>query len=178
MNILLFILAVIAAIVAVVLIAALFVDKQYSIKREIIINRPLGEVFDFVRHLTNQEKFNKWVMTDPNMKKELRGTDGTVGFVYAWNGNKAAGEGELEITGLREGERVDTEVRFVRPFKSIARTPIVTEPVTQDQTRVIWGMEGENKYPLNLMTAMLAGVLGKDLEVSLQSLKRVLESAK
>lgn len=36
-------------------------------------------------------------MLDPNMEKEFKGTDGTVGFIYGWNGNKEGGEGEQEI---------------------------------------------------------------------------------
>lgn len=54
---------------------------------------------------------------DPNMKKDFRGTDGTVGFVYAWDGNKKAGKGEQEIKKITEGERVDVEVRFEKPLK-------------------------------------------------------------
>lgn len=40
-------------------------------------------------------------MTDPNMRKNFKGTDGTVGFCYAWDGNKKAGKGEQEIIALK-----------------------------------------------------------------------------
>ncbi len=47
-------------------------------------------------------------MTDPAMKKEFRGIDGNVGFVYGWDSeNKRAGNGEQEITNITEGERMD-----------------------------------------------------------------------
>ncbi len=87
MNILIKILIGIGALIAVLLIVALFVKKEYTIEREITINKPKTEVFNYVKHLKNQDNYSKWVMQDPGMKKEFRGTDGTVGFVYAWDSN-------------------------------------------------------------------------------------------
>lgn len=175
MNTVFIILLVLAAIIVLILIAGLFVRREYSIQREVIVRRSAEDVFDYVRHLKNQDQFSKWVMTDPQKKTEFRGKDGTVGFVYAWNGNKQAGEGEQEIIGIKEGERVDIEVRFIRPFKSVARTPFQIQRIHQNETRVVWGMEGTSSYPLNLMYAMMAGVLAKDLDISLHTLKNNME---
>ncbi len=69
-------------------------------------------------------------MMDPNLKKDFRGTDGTVVFVFAWHGNKQAGEGEQEIKSIREGERLDLEIRFVRPFEGLD-LPITTQPISE-----------------------------------------------
>ena len=94
MNILITILSVIAGIIALLLIIALFTKKGYKTYREIIINVPRQKAFDYLKQIKNQDSFNKWIMVDPDMKREFKGTDGTVGFIYAWNGNKEAGEGE------------------------------------------------------------------------------------
>ncbi len=170
------ILAGVAAIVALPLTAALFVKNEYVIEREIIINKPKAEVFNYVKHLKNQEKFSKWVMLDPAKKTEERGIDGQVGFVYAWESkDKSAGKGEQEIKNIIEGEKIDVEVRFERPFKNVARTPFTVESVSENQTKVKWGMIGRNAYPMNLMILFLGGVLGKDLEASLGNLKSILE---
>lgn len=176
MDILLTIIVIIVALIALLLIAALFVKKEYSIQRQITINKPKQEVFNYVRYLKNQDYYSKWVMTDPAMNKNFKGTDGTEGFIYAWDSqNKNAGKGEQEIKRIIEGERVDIEVRFEKPFEGIAQTPIVTQSVSPNQTVVQWGMTGKNKYPLNLMTAFMKKMLGKDLETSLTTLKRNLE---
>jgi hypothetical protein len=173
------IITVIICIVALPFIIALFVKKDYSIERSMIINKPKGDVFNYVRHLKNQDHYSKWVMTDPNMKKEFKGTDGTVGFVYAWDSqDKNAGKGEQEIKGLKEGQIVDVEVRFERPFAGIARTPIKTESVNTangEQTNVTWGMHGKSKYPMNLINLFMGKMLAKDLETSLGTLKNILE---
>lgn len=175
MNILKFILIGIVAIIALILIVALFVDNKYTVARDITINKPVVEVFDYVKYLKKQDNFNKWTMTDPNMKREYRGVDGTVGFVYAWNGNDKAGEGEQEIKEIREGRELVTEIRFVRPFKSVAHITLKTDEVSLDQTKVTWIMQGESKYPLNIMTLLMRGMLGKDMDESLTTLKGIME---
>jgi hypothetical protein len=116
-------------------------------------------------------------MLDPHMKKQYRGVDGTVGFTYAWNGNKQAGEGEQEIKGIKDGERVDIEVRFKRPFEGIALTPFVVEAISPTESRITWGMQSSMKYPMNiiLMFMNMDKLLGKDLETSLHTLKNILE---
>jgi hypothetical protein len=135
-------------------------------------------VFNYIKYLRNQDYYSKWVMQDPNMKKSFRGTDGTVGFVYAWDGNKEAGKGEQEIKQIKEGERMDVEVRFERPFAGIASAPIVTEAISDNETKVRWGLKGKSKYPMNLMNLFVDGMLGKDLEKSLSTLKGLLENNK
>jgi Polyketide cyclase / dehydrase and lipid transport len=175
MNILIAILLVLAGIIVLLLVIALFIKKEYTIEQEIIINRPKQEVFNYIKLLKNQDYYSKWVMTDPRMKKDFTGTDGTVGFVYAWNGNKQAGEGEQEITKLIDGDSIDIEVRFIRPFKAIAKTPFITESLPGNQTNVKWGMTSKNPYPLNFMNLFIPGMLSKDLATSLNNLKNILE---
>ncbi len=114
---------------------------------------------------------------DPNMKKDFRGTDGTVGFIYAWDGNKKAGKGEQEIKKIAEGERVDIEVRFEKPFEGIATAPIINRSSLSKQTKVKWQMNGKNNYPLNFMNLFMNNMLGKDLETSLTTLKSILEKS-
>ena len=175
MNIILVILLVLLATIALLLVVALFIPREYLIRREIIIERSVSEVFNYIKFLENQDHFSKWVRVDPDMKKDHRGVDGTVGFVYAWDGNNKAGAGEQEIIDIRDGERIDIEIRFIRPFESIAKTAFLTERIAENQTRVIWSMDGKSKYPLNLMNLLMGGMLGKDLQTGLEMLKNNLE---
>lgn len=175
MHILKIVLLIAAIVIAVPLILALFIKKQYYVQRDIVINKPKGQVFDYIKYLKNQDNYSVWVRKDPGMKKDFRGNDGTVGFVYAWDGNKDAGKGEQEIKRIQEGERIDVEVRFIRPFEGIADAPLITESAADNQTKVIWGLKGESKYPFNIMNLFIDNVLGKDLEKSLVMLKGILE---
>jgi uncharacterized protein YndB with AHSA1/START domain len=115
MNIFVIILLAFVGIIALLLIIGLFSKKGYVIERSVLINKPQQEVFNYMKLMKNQDYFSKWVMKDPGMKKDFRGTDGTDGFVYAWDStNKNAGKGEMEIKKIKGEERIDMEIRFER----------------------------------------------------------------
>jgi len=171
-----YILIAVIALVALPFIVALFVKKEYTLERSIVIDKPNQEVFNYLRHLKNQDYYSKWIMVDPAMKKEFKGIDGKTGFVYAWDSeNKNAGKGEQEIKEIVEGKKIEVEVRFEKPFEGVAIAPILTEAISSDQTEVRWGMSGKSKYPMNLANLFMNKMLGKDLQASLGTLKSVLE---
>jgi uncharacterized membrane protein len=162
--------------VAGLLLTAAFIDNEYQVQREIVINQPKEQVFQYVRQLKNQDHYSKWVMQDPKMAKSYRGTDGQAGFVYAWDSKEDnAGKGEQEIKSLEEGEAVNTEIRFERPFEAVCHATMTTESLDANQTRVSWGMIGRHPYPINIMNLMMDKALGDDMTESLTKLKNNLE---
>ncbi|MCO4293325.1 SRPBCC family protein [Solitalea sp. MAHUQ-68] len=165
----------VVSIVIVLLITALFVKNEYKVEREIVINKPQQQVFDYIKLLKNQDHYNKWVMMDPNLQKDFRGTDGTVGFVYAWNGNKQAGQGEQQIKRISD-RQIDIQLRFIKPFEGIANTSLSTNTLSSQQTKVKWEMSGRNPFPMNLMNLLMNKTLGESLDESLGNLKTVLEN--
>ena len=181
MNIILIILGSIGALVLLLLIIALFTKRSYTIERSIIVSKPNNEVFNYVRFLKNQDHYNKWVMMDPNMKKAYKGNDGAVGFIYGWDGNSKAGAGEQEIRKIEDDKRVETEVRFKRPFKAVAysliETGSVISPIDQQRsTSVKWAFSSTLKYPANIFLLMnVEKALARDVELSLSNLKTILE---
>src|SRR5437868_12057504 len=146
MNIIITILIILAGIFALLLIAAFFMKRGHHVKREIIIHAPRQKVFDYIKLLKNQDEFNKHAMTAPDRKREFKGTDGTVGYIYAWSGNKNAGVGEKEIKKIIEGKRIETEIRFVKPMRAIASIIMETESLSDEQTKVTWSNAGTLKY--------------------------------
>jgi hypothetical protein len=175
MNIVVAILCIVAGIIALLLIIALFTKKGYKTHCEIIVNAPLQKVFNYLKHIKNQDSFNKWIMIDPDMKKEFKGIDGAVGFIYSWSGNKEAGEGEQEIKAVTEGKNIEMEIRFVRPFAGVAYAEMVTEFLSDNQTKVSWSTKSGMKYPLNIMISLVVKMLEKDMNTSLTILKNILE---
>ncbi len=175
MKILKTLLIVIVVIIAIPLIIAIFVSKDYAVEREITINKPETEVFNYVKHLKNQDYYSVWSMADPNMKTEFTGTDGTPGFIYAWDGNKDVGKGEIEIQSITENERMDMELRFIEPWEGTAYGYMATEPAGDNSTKVIWGMKGTSAYPMNFMNLFTDSMIGGNIEKSLANLKTNLE---
>ena len=167
------ILIILAIIIAIPLIAALFVKREFTSERQITINKPRQEVFDYIKQLGNQKNYDTWHKMDPTVKSTTSGTDGTVGFVYAWDGEKI-GQGEQEITNIVPGERMDTELRFKTPFESKASCYMLTEAIGENQTVVKWGISGKSPYPFNLMSLFFD--MGDDFDEGLKSLKSILET--
>ena len=176
MNILITILLVVGGVIALLLVIALFMKKQHYVKREIIINAPRQKVFDFLKLLKNQDQFNKWATVDKkNRKEEFKGTDGTVGFIYSWSGDKSAGQGEKEIKNIIEGKRIETEIRFVKPMRVTAAVIFETASLSDDQTKVNLINTGVMKYPMNIFVPMAEKKFPKDMDESLSALKNILE---
>lgn len=160
------------------LVIAAFVKKDFSVEREIIINKSRQAVFDYVKFLKNQNEFSVWAKIDPAMKTEFRGTDGTVGFVSAWDSQvKNAGKGEQEITAINDGKRIDYEIRFYKPMKATNNAFMSFESINDSVTQVKWDFFGRMKYPVNvsLLFMDMDAMLGKDLEGGLSNLKTLLE---
>ena len=173
------IIIVILVIIVIPLIIALFVKKEYAVEREIVINRPKQEVFDYIKYLRNQDNYSVWVMLDPAMKKEFKGTDAQPGFVSSWDSNnKKAGKGEQEITKITEGERIDLALHFIKPFEGRATAYMKTTALTPSQTTVRWVLNSAMKYPMNFMLLFMNmdKMIGNDLATGLVNLKTILEN--
>jgi hypothetical protein len=175
MTTLITILLVVAGIIALPLIIAVFMKREHYVKREIIINAPRQKVFDYVKLLKNQDEFNKHAMAAPDRKREFRGADGTVGYIYAWSGDKNAGVGEKEIKNIIEGKRIEMEIRFVKPMSATACIIMETESLSDNQTKVSWSNAGVLKHPFNIMIPMMEKHVAKDMDSSLSTLKNILE---
>ena len=170
------ILYIILGLIAVILLVAAILPKDFNVSSEIIIEKPHTEVFNYVKHLKNQEKYSVWVMADPNIKIEYKGTDGTVGFISSWTSeNKNVGVGAQEIKAIKEGERYDVELRFEKPFKATNQAYTATTPVDQQRTRVTTVFTGSNPIPMNLMSFMIRKMLLKDMNQNMKNLKAILE---
>jgi hypothetical protein len=177
MIIFLIILGAIVGLIGLLLILALFTKKGFAVERDLVIDKPCEVVYDYLRVIDNHENFNTSIMRDPNMEKTSKGTDGTVGFVSGWNGNKKVGEGEKEIMELIPCKKVHIELRFKRPFKAVSQTLYTMESVSANSTKVTSGVSSTLNYPMNIFLMFMNPDkhLGKDLDASLGLLKGVLE---
>ena len=168
----------VALVVALLLVIALFVTKEYAVEREVVINKSETEVFNFIKMVKNQDHFSVWNKKDPGMKKEFKGNDGEVGFVSSWeSANKEVGKGEQEIVNLVTNERIDFKLRFKEPFEAEDDAYFVTEEINANQTRVKWGFKGTMPYPMNLLLLMMdmEKELGGALQTGLDDLKKYME---
>jgi len=176
MNVVITILLLLAGLVVLFLLVALLTKKEFSLEKDIIINKPKEEVFNYLKLLRNQEKYSVWVMKDPGIKLVYTGTDGTIGASSAWESkDKNVGTGEQEIIKLTEGESMEVVIRFRKPFEGINYALTTVTTVGSGQTRVFNRFTGRSKFPMNVINLFMDKLVGLPMQKNLQNLKDNLE---
>jgi uncharacterized protein YndB with AHSA1/START domain len=175
MDVLKRILYAIGAIIALILIVAAIMPKELNLESEVIIAKPKQVVFDYVKILDNQKYYSKWVMQDPNVKMTMTGTDGTVGAISAWESNvEDVGVGEQEIKTIVDGERIEYELRFKKPFEATDSAYTTFVAIDSTHTKVINGFRSKMPYPFNLMRPMVRKMLTADMAINMKNLNEQL----
>ena len=179
MKILKIIGVIVLILIATPFVLGLFAKKEYNVTKSIIIEKPNEEVFNYISQLKNMQNYSAWDEIDPGMKKEFKGTDAQPGFIYSWESeNKDVGTGEMEIKKIDPKQRMDFELRFTAPFESSDMGYLATKPVSENQTEVTWGFDGNMSYPMNSMLLFMdiEKQIGDSFSKSLKKLKRILEN--
>lgn len=166
-------------LVVIALVALIFLaPADYKVEREVTINKPRAEVFAYAKMLKNQNDWGPWVKKDPNIKLNYKGNDGEPGFVSAWESSmEDVGVGEQEIKKIDDGKRIESELRFKKPFESTSNAYMTMEDAGAGQTNVKWGFTGTMPRPFNLMLLLMDmdKEVGKDFDAGLANLKSIVE---
>ncbi|HEX2936648.1 MAG TPA: SRPBCC family protein [Bacteroidales bacterium] len=168
---------IVLVIVVLPCIAALFIPKSYTISVSETINKPKDEVYNYMRMLNNQKNYNMWIMEDPELSLQVKGTDGSVGAIQQWNSKISnVGEGEQEITMLSP-EKINLALRFKRPMEGTAYVTNSFKPIARNQTQVTAEFQTSSPYPMNLLSFVFGRKMIKETQTkNLQNLKRILET--
>ncbi len=168
---------ILAGIVGLIVILALIAPKSYDVSRTTEIAKPKDEVFTYLRSLKKMDEWSPWAKKDPEMLKKFTGTDGEVGSVSYWNGNKDVGEGEQEIKKIIDGKRIEAELRFLKPWKSTSDCYFDVAETGNGKTKVTWGFSGKNKFPMSIFSLFVSmdKMVGKDFEEGMRNLKSIME---
>ena len=174
------IIVVLVAIISVALVVAMFSKNKYSLSREVTINKPRQEVYDYLKLLHNQKAFSKWLSLDPDTEISYKGAaDGTSGAILTFNSkDKKAGRGEWEMKRLSATERIDFELRFLAPYNFTANGYFaLSDTGAPGETKVLWVYNSGMKWPANFMLLFLDmdKIIGNDIAESLANLKHNLE---
>ena len=111
------------------------------------------------------------------MKTSIEGTDGTVGAIYKWVGNKEVGEGDQTIKKIDEMKSVEMDLHFIKPWESHA-VGYTNLTDTTDGVKVSWGFDGAMSRPFNILGLFMNmdKAIGTDFEKGLAKLKVLCET--
>lgn len=117
--------------------------SPFSVTRSTVIPAPATDIFPFVSSFHEWTKWSPWESVDGNLKRTYSGSESGVGAKYAWNGNRKAGSGTMEIVETKEPGSINIRLEFTKPFKAVNPTTFTFTP-EGNATRVTWTMTGEN----------------------------------
>ncbi len=171
------ILFVVLTLIALFLIAGLFAPKDFHLEREVTIQAPREQVWQYVHTLEGMEKWSPWKDHDPAMKTSIEGTDGTIGAVFSWEGEEV-GSGRQTIRAIQPMDRVEHDLHFIKPFEAKAVSFVTLSDGEAGSTKVKWGYDTRYAYPMNAMMLIMNidKMMGREFESGLSKLKKLSEA--
>jgi hypothetical protein len=169
------ILKLLLGVIAIALIAAAILPKDYAVAETVSIKASQQKVFDYFRFLKNTEQYSTWVLDDPKATRTYAGTDGQVGGSQSWQGGEF-GKGTQTIKSL-SANKMEVELNFVEPMASIAQASYIFNAIDSNTTEVTSGFSGNSKWPFNLMSIFMGKKMISEAEQkSLANAKKILEA--
>lgn len=178
MRVLKTILIILLALAAIICLLGFIGPDTYRYERSVTIAAPPEAVYPHVSSLGAMDKWSPWNALDPNMKKTMEGTDGTVGAIGRWEGNAEVGKGEQRIDSLAPNSLVRNHLTFLEPWTSECDALVELTPEAEG-TKVTWAMVGDNNFASKLMGKFMDmdAMIGKDFDKGLGMLKEQVEAA-
>ncbi len=162
-------------IVAVLVIIAYLLPRQYKVERSITIGADKTLVYDLTCNLKKWDLWTPWTNDmDTTALFELSGNDCEVGTIWKWNG-EILGNGELIVTEAVPGSFFAYDLTFDEG-KYVSKGSFTYDEVN-DSVLVIWADQGDLGFnPLNRYTGLFMDkMMGPDFEKGLLKLKEVAE---
>ena len=168
----------IGGLLVVIVIAAYMLPRQVHVDRSISINAPRSAVFAQINGYQTFNKWSPWFELDPNAKYTFEGPATGVGAKMSWVGDPSTlGSGSQVVTASQTDERVASDVDFGKG--GLARQ-VISLAADGAGTRVTWGIDVDlGMNPVSRYFGLaFDGMIGKDFEKGLGSLKKVVERSK
>lgn len=150
----------------------------YTVERSATIAAPPQRVYEQIVDFHNWTNWSPWEDVDPELKRTYSGAEAGTGAVYAWSGNRKAGQGRMEIVEAVEPSKVRIDLAFEKPWKAQSDTFFTIEP-DGSGSRVVWSMTGKKTLmtrAMGIFTSM-DKMLGPDFEKGLARLKTTTEKS-
>lgn len=151
-------------------------SDTYSVERQRYFDAPPAAVLERIVDLRGWQAWSPWEDLDPDLERTYGGADVGVGAWYAWDGNRKAGKGRMEIVGVT-ASTVAIDLQFIKPFKSRSTTEFILRP-EGGGTRVTWRVTGPKTFMIRAMGIFTSmdKVLGPDFEKGLERLEADVET--
>lgn len=163
-------------VVALLLVVAAFVPKNYQVQRSVIMDANPCQIFPEAQYFQNFVKWDPWSRQDTAIQQTFEGEPGAEGSKYSWE-SEEVGSGYMERIASTKDYEIQNKIVFTSPRSGSSDGFMRFEKDSAaNKTLVTWGFSGKSDYPWNIVNLFLDGMVGKDFEAGLQNLKEIVES--
>jgi hypothetical protein len=151
---------------------------DFEVVRSTTIAAPPERVHGLIDDFHAWRAWSPWEDVDPNLKRDYSGPESGPGAKYAWEGNRRAGKGSMEIL-TSSPERVEVRLGFEKPWKATNHVAFELAAPDGARTNVTWRMTGRTTGFAALFGKVVSmdRMVGKDFEKGLARMKASAESA-
>lgn len=151
---------------------------EFKYERSGVINAPASRIFPYLSNFKMGSQWSPYEKMDPNMKKTYVGTDGQVGSIMEFEGNKDTGSGRLEMLKIVLNELIEIKLTMLKPMhgENLVRYKLSPEGTG---TRFSWSIEGNGGFMSKLFTLLVdcEKMMGEQFEQGIATLRGVVEGA-
>lgn len=143
---------------------------KIKVIRSVLIEASKDQIFKYINDFNQWIQWSPWLLMEPEAKVEVADD----GKSYNWEGNRV-GSGNMKILEERENEYINSELNFLKPWKSHATTSIELEEA-DNLTKVTWTMNSSLPFFMAWMRKSMEAYVGADYERGLNMLKALSET--
>lgn len=143
---------------------------RMTIIRSIEIQRSVDEVFPLVFDFHNWIKWSPWHVLDDENNYQVS----QEGAFYSWD-SKLLGSGQMQRLSAVRNERVESDLLFLKPWKSKSRIVFSARPMTETSCQITWEMHGKMPFFMFFFIKAMERMVGMDFHRGLLLLKDVAE---
>lgn len=143
---------------------------KFSVTQTIDIDQPVDKVFPLLNDFNHWSKWSPWLVMEPEAKVDVAPD----AKYYEWTGNRI-GAGNMRITAEEANSWVDSDLTFLKPWKSHAKVRFEVS-AKGNGTHVAWHMHSSLPFFMFWMKKSMVAFIGMDFERGLQMLKDYAET--
>lgn len=142
------------------------------VEKSITIAASADKVISVITDFNQWKPWSPWFILEPETKESVSAD----GKSHEWDG-KRIGSGIISIIAEKEG-LIQYDLKFLKPWKSEAKTDFIIEKVDENTTKLTWTMDGSLPFFMFWMKKMMERLVGMDYDRGLMMLKDYIEKGK
>lgn len=176
MRLLKWMLGLVLALAAVIVVGGLLLPSTFTVERSVDIAAPADKVYGLIEDPREWKRWTVWNRRDPAMTMSYSGPPSGAGAGWAWQ-SATEGSGSMKFTAAEPGRRIAYELHFP-DFDSTSTGDLRLAPAGSG-TRVTWTMNGNmGANPVfKWFVLFMDRMVGPDFDAGLKNLKAEAEKA-